>query len=202
MTRVKICGLRDVEHVRVAIDAGADAVGFVLAASPRRVTPEEAARLLDVAVGVVRVAVVRAPTDADVAVVNALPFDAMQGEGARPAGLAPDRRWIPAFRNDADIMARVPASAGGPHWLDGAVLLDGPGDAGAGVVGDWERAGRLARRVPVLLAGGLNPENVADAVRVVRPLGVDVSSGVERERGEKDVARIRAFVDAVRGVAP
>jgi phosphoribosylanthranilate isomerase len=191
---VKICGLRTAEAVRAAIEAGADAVGFVFAPSPRQVTAAEAARLAEaVPAGILRVAVMRHPTVAEWATVAEL---------ARPDWLQTDAADFAGLRLPADVEA-LPVYRDLPA-LDSAALgretraLFEAADSGVGSAPDWERARRLAGLTRLVLAGGLHPGNVADAVRRVRPWGVDVSSGVESGRGIKDPAKIAAFVEAVR----
>ncbi len=191
---VKICGLRSAEAVAAAVAAGADALGFVFADSPRRVEPDQAAAFCAaVPAGIARVAVLRDPRRDDWDAVSRL-FrpDWLQAEAAALRGLElPERtRALPVFRDTPTLDEDAAAAAG---WLlfEGAL-------SGAGQRPDWGRAARLARRARLLLAGGLDPDNVAEAIARVRPWGVDVSSGVERRRGQKDLARIAAFVAAVR----
>ena len=208
---VKLCGLRTVADVTAACEAGADAVGFVLCASPRRVVRAELVGLLDaVPPGVLRVAVMGPPEPALVALANSLPFDVLQCEvGDAPTPRVGERRsLLPVFRDGADVETRVARyfalapdlrdTSSRAHALDGALVLDGPLGGGRGVGVDVARAARLAARHPLVLAGGLTPENVGERVRGVRPLAVDVSSGIERTRGQKDARRMRAFADAAR----
>jgi len=189
---IKICGLRTPEAIAAAAEAGADAVGFVFhAASPRNVSIEQA-RALQRAVptGVERVAVFLHPSQALVDEVLAavephwLQTDASDLVGLRlPSG----QRVLPVLRT----------GAGSPAALPTRCLLES-GRSGAGERADWSEAARLARLTEVVLAGGLDPRNVGDALHAVRPFGVDVSSGVERERGVKDEDRIWEFIRAAR----
>lgn len=191
---VKICGLRTPEALRAAIEAGADAVGFVFSASPRQVTPAEAAQLAaSVPAGILRVAVMRHPEPAlwnEVA--RLLRPDWLQadaGDFARlelPAGIG----RLPVFRDVPDLDSAAVCR-------EERVLFESA-DSGSGRSPDWERACSLATRTALVLAGGLHPGNVGAAVQHVRPWGVDVSSGVESGRGIKDAAKIAAFVAAVR----
>jgi phosphoribosylanthranilate isomerase len=189
---VKICGLTSTEAVAAAVEAGADAVGFVFhAASPRHVTPATAAVLArTVPAGVLRVAVTRHPTQAEV--------------DAIVAGFRPD-----ALQTDADDLERLvlPDALGRlPVLRTGAVLpavlprrcLYESADSGRGTTADWQSAAVLARRTELVLAGGLSAANVAAAVARVRPFGVDVSSGVESAPGRKDLGKIREFISAAR----
>ncbi|RMF97731.1 MAG: phosphoribosylanthranilate isomerase [Gammaproteobacteria bacterium] len=191
---VKICGLRSAEAVKAAIEAGADALGFVFADSPRRIEPEQAAALCAaLPAGIVRVAVMRDPRrDGWEQVSRVFRPDWLQAEAEALAGLELEQqiRPLPVFR-DTPALDEDLAAAEDRLLFEGAT-------SGAGQRADWARAARLARRTRLLLAGGLDPENVADAIARVQPWGVDVSSGVERRRGEKDPARIAAFVAAVR----
>ena len=159
---------------------------FVLCPSPRQISVAEAQRLRTrVPRSVHVVAVVRDVDDAAVADAVAIDADLLQGEGDLDRAMPPSLRRLVACRADT-----VPPGNG---WI----LLDGP-RPGSGQPTDFERARRVAVERPVILAGGLNPDNLADAVAKVRPAGLDVSSGVERQRGEKDLELIHAFVRRAR----
>ncbi len=199
MTFVKICGLRTPDDVDAAVTAGADAVGFVMSSrSPRHVTPELARALVDhladraVAVLVVNdLPVGEAIDQATSAGVGVLQlhgpaYDVADFAACADAGV---RTWR------ATSLAVDPEPRLGSHGEE-ALLLDSP-DPGSGH--RWSAADLRARPTGRwLLAGGLDPDNVADAVAELSPWGVDVSSGVERSRGVKDHDRIRAFVAAAR----
>ncbi len=190
---VKLCGLRTVVDVEAAVAAGADALGFVLAPSVRQVDEATVKELLDhVPVGILAVAVTRHPTPEELALVDRLPFDLLQGD-ATFVGDAPVPYW-PVFPDGPDLAARI--AADGRRGLWGTVLVDGPRGGGRGEPADWARVAALD--VPVCLAGGLSPDNVAEAIRVARPVAVDVSSGIESTPGRKDPARMRTFVAATR----
>lgn len=203
LVRVKICGITSVEDALAAVDAGADALGFNFAPSPRRVTPAQAAaitRELPPFVTTVGLVVDEDPRP----LLDACRLDAIQFHGAEtPEQVAAcPCRAIKAFRvraeADLDALAGYPAAA--------AFLLDAyvPGvPGGTGQRFPWELAVGAARYGrPVIVAGGLTPENVAECVSMTRPYGVDVSSGVELAPGKKDPARVRAFIAAARGAAP
>ena len=191
---VKVCGLRSVEAVEAAARAGADAVGFVFhEPSPRHLEPL-LARELAAAVppGVEKVAVFRHPTQSLV--------------DAALAAVHPD--WV---QTDADDLAALVLPAGSSVLAvfrtgrplraadtRGRRFLLESAQSGAGEQADWTVAAALAREGELVLAGGLDAGNVGNAVVAVRPFGVDVSSGVERSRGVKDVALIREFVYAAR----
>jgi phosphoribosylanthranilate isomerase len=196
---VKICGLRDRASIDAAIEAGADAVGFVVSpGSPRDIDPAVAAELVAAVGGAVEtVLVVSAATpDAAVALADGIGVDVLQLHGRYTqadvaAVLATGRRVWRA----ASVADGTPLTVGA--WGEEVLLLDSP-VAGSGHRWDAsgvEAAGRW------MLAGGLDPWNVADAITTSRPWGVDVSSGVESSRGVKDVSRIRAFVAAARAAS-
>ncbi len=191
---VKICGLTTPRAVAAAIDAGADAVGFVFAESPRRVTPQRARQLCaDVPPVILRVAVMRHPQLAEwLQVAEGFEPDWLQTDADDFAALEVDARFghLPVYRDTPELaMGNLPA--------DEPVLFEAA-DSGTGTRPDWQRAAGLARGRQLVLAGGLTPENVGEAIATVRPWGVDVSSGVESKRGVKDLGRISAFLEAVR----
>ncbi len=188
---IKICGLRDAETVGAAVAAGASAVGFVFAASPREVSvAEAAAAAAGVPAHVKKVAVMRHPTaEAWESVRDGFAPDVLQTDAEDFAGLdVPDsvEKW-PVFREGGHA---VPDDAG-------TFVYEGP-SSGAGETVNWERAAALAKDRRMILAGGLDADNVAEAVVTVRPWGVDVSSGVESAPGRKDTNRIRQFINAAR----
>ena len=224
-TRIKICGLTRIEDVLAAVDAGADALGFVFyPASPRYVAPAAAARLLAaVPPFVTTVGLFVNASAADVAsVVAQAPVALLQFHGDETpqqciaAARAVNRRFIRALRVKADmsgadllkyasdyaIAADAADADGNPvsaSALNAGVLLDTFVDAygGSGKVFDWSLIPKeLAPRV--VLSGGLSVHNATDAVQRVRPYAVDVSSGVEQVKGIKDADKIRAFIAAVR----
>ena len=190
---IKICGMCSAADIEAAAAAGADAVGFVFYEPSPRHLAVGAARTLQQAVpaAVERVAVFLHPSQAQVdAVIDALQPDWVQTDLQDLDGLRlpPGQRVLPVLRK----IGAEPLFAGSRAMLDG-------GTSGAGVRADWAAARALASRCELVLAGGLDAGNVAEAIRAVRPFGVDVSSGVERARGVKDPARIRDFIDAARG---
>lgn len=190
---IKICGLADADDVAAAAAAGADAVGFVFADSVRRVSPAEAREACqDIPAGLLRVAVMRHPGDDEwQRVLAGFAPDVLQTDVGDFAGLeVPDsvRRW-PVFR-EGDTLA-APGDA---------VFVYEGAQSGSGTAVDWQRAAQIARRGRMILAGGLAEDNVAAAIRQVRPWGVDVSSGVESLPGRKDHELIHRFIGAVRAV--
>lgn len=188
---VKICGLKDAADVRAAVDAGADAIGFVFAESVRRVTPAEASMASrDAPRAVRRVAVMRHPDPAEwQEVLEGFGPDVLQTDAADFEVLdVPDdvERW-PVLREGFDESLDLPR-----------IFLYEGRSSGAGETVDWARAADVARRGRMILAGGLTAANVAEAIDTVNPWGVDVSSAVESGRGIKDPARIRQFIDAAK----
>jgi phosphoribosylanthranilate isomerase len=189
---VKICGLRDAESVAAAVDAGADAVGFVFAKSPRRVSPQQAGSASQgIPPHMQRVAVMRHPSRKEwLAVLDEFAPDVLQTDIEDFAGLdiPPQvQRW-PVIREGSAVAA---------NDLPGVFVYEGT-NSGAGEAVNWTRAAVVADRGRMILAGGLAADNVAAAIRTVRPWGVDVSSGVESKPGQKDVQLIQQFIGAVR----
>ena len=187
---VKICGLSTPDDVAVAVAAGADALGFVFADSPRQVTPERACALCGSLGGrVVRVAVMRHPTaGAWARVRDVFKPDWLQTDAEDFATLGRvDCETLPVYRNAGPPAGRMP----------GRILFEGA-RSGHGERADWPGAARVAARTRVILAGGLDCENVVQAIEVVKPWGVDVSTGVERARGVKDPQKITEFIARVR----
>ncbi len=198
--RIKICGLTSGEAVDAAVDCGVDAVGFVFAPSSRRVTPERAASLARrLPSFVLKVAVFASPTTEEVReVLDCLSPDRIQIEAGSIGGLEeePRARAIPVFHDGPGLLREI-ASFRECQADPPTILLDGRA-SGRGETGDWNAAAQIARTARVVLAGGLNPENVGRAIRIARPYAVDVSSGVESSPGVKDPNRIAAFVASVR----
>ena len=189
---IKICGLRTLDAIDAAAGAGADAVGFVFHdTSPRNVALDDARALQrGVPTGIERVAVFLHPSQALLdAVLAAIEPDWVQTDASDLAGLRlpAGQRVLPVLRSGAVHAGPLP-----PRCLFESV------SSGSGERADWTAAARLARTSQLVLAGGLEPSNVGEAVRAVRPFGVDVSSGVESSRGVKDAARIREFIRAAR----
>jgi phosphoribosylanthranilate isomerase len=199
---VKICGITSEEDALLAVAMGADAVGFVFAPSPRQVTPSVAASIAS-----------RLPPEIVTIGVFKDELPARVVEIVNRAGLRGAQLHGDESREDAGYVAvRVPlvikAFAAGDRRLARAgeygapiVMIDAP-SPGSGKVFDWRLAEGAPRARRIVLAGGLDPGNVADAIRVVRPWGVDVSTGVEASPGKKDPMKVRAFVAAARAAAP
>ncbi|MGB8360179.1 MAG: phosphoribosylanthranilate isomerase [Acidimicrobiia bacterium] len=184
---VKICGMTDEASAEAAVQAGAQAVGFVFAMSPRQVSITRAREITEVIPpGVARVAVFRRPTPSQVIeVVREFQPDLVQADFETLAGLE-GIEALPVYRDGSED---VPDG--------GRFLFEGP-ISGVGHQVDLTRAATMARRGEMILAGGLNEENVGRVVAEVMPFGVDVSSGVETTPGVKSPEMIRSFVAAVR----
>jgi phosphoribosylanthranilate isomerase len=197
--RVKVCGLTSLDDSLRAIDAGADALGFnFYPKSPRYVPLAKAARIIaKLPPLVATVAVWVGPTEAQLRqALGACRWSALQFSGDEPDELAlsfPKDLLIRAARmkdkRDLKAVERKPACAA---WLVDAAVKGSFG--GTGRTARWDLAAALSKKRTVILAGGLTPANVAQAVREVRPYGVDTASGVEKAPGRKDAAKMRAFV--------
>jgi phosphoribosylanthranilate isomerase len=198
---IKICGLTTRDDAAAALEAGADYVGFVFwARSPRAVAPGAVARI---------VAVLGAEAKAVGVFVNASPKEVVRivGDcGLHAAQIHGDERaeafagiGCRVWRAVRRIRGRWQPAPG--RWRAERYVVDAAVEGrygGSGVLADWPAAAQLAGRRPVMLAGGLTPDNVAPAVRMVRPLGVDVSSGVESAPGRKDYREMKRFIRAAR----
>lgn len=202
---MKLCGLCEPERMADVGAAKPDAVGFVLAASPRQVDAALLERLLAyVPHHVERWAVFREPDPDVLAEIAHLPLTGVQAHaGWGGEGLPASWAYLPVFLDGPALLDTLSDAGfrGQPRALTGfvgAFLVDGPRGGGQGVRVDVARAAQAAQLGPMVLAGGLTPENVRRAVREVRPLGVDVSSGTERAPGRKDPVRIRRFVQEAR----
>jgi phosphoribosylanthranilate isomerase len=206
--KVKVCGITNAEDALAAIEAGADALGFIFyEKSPRYVVPAVAANIiaglppLVTPVGVFvneGLATVRSIMETCRLAMAQLHGDENVSycrELARPAMKAL------RLKDRGSLLAL--AEYQGRGGVRGFVLdtFSELAYGGTGQITDWGLAADVAKSTPILLAGGLTPENVTEAIRIVRPYGVDVSSGVESAPGKKDHAKMRAFVDAVRVVS-
>lgn len=193
-TFVKICGLSDTDNLNAAIAAGADAIGFVFAESVRQVSVEQALEISrNVPNKVLRVAVMLHPTQEEWRVVS---------EGFAPDVLQTDVLDFD-YLDVADYFARWPViREGQPETtskMHDTYVYEG-NKSGQGETVDWLAAASIARTGKMILAGGLGPHNVADAIRQVQPFGVDVSSAVESSPGKKDAEKIAAFIAAAKNV--
>jgi len=216
MVWVKICGTTNLEDAQAAVDAGADALGFVFAQSPRRIRPSEAKRIIAALPGKVETVGVFVNQKSEVILETAekagltavqlhgdetLEFAHELRDGSRAAGIK-----LRIYK--AVAMKRLTAGSldlAAPKNLISAYVLDSGSwtkRGGTGKKFDWKEAAPLVRfvggRFDLIIAGGLNPENVVKAIGLFRPWGVDVVTGVEREPGKKDHEKVRAFVKAAK----
>ncbi len=191
---IKICGMTRSEAVLAALEAGADAIGFVFAPSVRRVEPAEAARLARAARGRARcVAVMLHPEQEQLdAMLRVFAPDVLQTDLADFGRLR-----VPAGLERLPVLRTAAMSGSG---LAPRLLFEGA-RSGSGTIGDWQQAAWLARRCELVLAGGLDARNVGAAIAAVRPFGVDVSSGVEAAPGIKSPEQIAEFVCAARAAS-
>jgi phosphoribosylanthranilate isomerase len=214
VANVKFCGLTRAEDAREATRLGAGYVGAIFAGGPRHVTPERARELFDAAKGGPAAVGVFGADDVDAIAADAIiaGVEVIQLHGDPRA--ADVRAMRKRFGGRVWAVARADGSLL-PEWAEelfheaDAVLLDARVQGrlgGTGVTLEWgalaDSVAALRGRTPVVLAGGLNPENVAEAVRLIAPDVVDVSSGVESAPGIKDHVKMRAFFDAAQGNTP
>lgn len=209
---VKICGFTRAQDIAAAGEAGADAIGLVFDEGSRCLGIEQGRQLVEACRALPRrvecIAVTGQLTVEHVAPLRALGFDGIQ-TGVCPwqPELADEHTYLlPAFFDSDDLVQRVAAhrKAYDEHWdpdgtsLRGLVNIDSAAGGGTGQPADWQRAARVCKAHPTALAGGLRPDNVADAIAATGASAVDVCSGVERSPGVKDAQLMRAFVEAAR----
>jgi phosphoribosylanthranilate isomerase len=211
MTHIKICGIRDEVHALAAVEAGTDFIGLVLAPTRRQVTPAKAYQIASTVkrrsntVGIVGVFVNMPASEVN----NVADFCALDW-----VQLSGDESWEYCHEINKPIIKVTRVSRQHPEEIcaelaTGAkllstqrliTLLDSQVEGkygGTGLTFNWELAQQVAKKFSVIIAGGLNPENVAQLIELVAPWGVDVSSGVEVE-GVKDISKIKTFIEAVR----
>jgi phosphoribosylanthranilate isomerase len=193
MAFIKICGMTDSRAVEAALAAGVDAIGFVFAKSLRQVTPSQAAQLAAPARGkALCVAVTQHPDAALLQqVFEEFQPDVWQSDAQDMSGV-----HVPATVATWPVLRDAP-TASADLRRGQRLLFEGP-RSGTGKTADWDAARTAAREYELILAGGLSPENVAEAIARVRPFGVDVSSGVEEAPGRKSPALIESFVTTAR----
>lgn len=201
MTRIKICGITNLKDALVAVELGADALGFVFAESPRRIGPEVASQIIRSLPPFITVVGLFVDERAEVVreIMKECRLDALQFHGNE----SPDycklfpRKMIKAFRiKDEETLKTISSYKVNAYLLD--AYVEGMA-GGTGETFNWNLAIE-AKKIgpPIILAGGLGPDNVVEAVRKVRPYGVDVSSQIEKAPGKKDHKKMRAFIEAVR----
>jgi phosphoribosylanthranilate isomerase len=232
MTKVKICGITNSEDARIAVEAGADLLGFIFyEPSPRYVTPEAVQEIVSGIADQVSVVTshgsrityyplpqfigvfVNAPLETVAHVLDYCQLDAAQLHGdespefvahfqdrafkaLRPQSQAEAERLINIYTPRPHLPTSPPSNL--PTFLIDAYHPTLYG--GTGHVTDWTVAANIAQRHPIMLAGSLTPANVVAAIQAVEPWGIDVSSGVEREKGKKDPEKVRVFVEAVKNI--
>jgi phosphoribosylanthranilate isomerase len=215
VTRIKICGLSEIQHVMTAAEAGADFIGLVFAPSKRQVSTKKALRLIEAVCHLkTRPAVVGVFVNSPVEIVNRIAdychLDRVQLSG--------DETWDYCRRIERPIIKTIHVTnTSTPDEITSEIatghkllpkqnlicLLDSKvGDiyGGTGKAFDWKLAKKISARFPVLIAGGLTPTNVGRLVKKTHPWGVDVSSGVET-KGQKDTTKIRTFIQEVRAAS-
>ncbi len=212
MTRIKICGIRTEQQAIAAAETGADFIGVVLAPSPRQVTPDIAIKIkADLKKRKATVEVVGVFVNVHAGTVNRIAkmceLDQVQLSGDEPWEYCRDidRQMIKAVRisQNNPVGQVIKDIEYGMKMLSGHkinILLDTSVPeryGGTGLTFDWTLAVPIAKEFPVIIAGGLTPENVSEAIKVISPWGVDVSSGVET-KGVKDMEKIKRFIEAVR----
>ena len=204
MTKIKICGIKTVDDALAALDAGADMLGFnFYPKSARYVSVGQCRDVMSVMRKYGHITYVGVFVNASVAEIRAtmetaaLTLAQLHGDETFEMVQSLDGKAFKAFRGVPDVLNGF-AREDAPALLVDASVKGSYG--GTGMTADWNSAAGLAKQVPLLLAGGLTPENVADAVRQVQPWVVDVASGVESTPGKKDLAKMKAFIKAVRGV--
>ena len=202
---VKICGLTNGDDALAALEYGADYLGFVFyPKSARFVTPVKVVRILDSiksAVKAVGVFVDMDRTDVEV-IAGDCGLSAIQLCGAEKTeefADIPFPIWRALKVGPASVEPLLESWAPARYLIDAAA----PGmHGGTGLTADWQRAAEIAKNFPAMLAGGLTPDNVADAIATVNPVGVDVSSGVESSPGRKDLAKLKCFISSAKACLP
>jgi len=185
---IKICGITDAATAALAAEAGATAIGLVFADSPRRVSARQAAEIVRALPRAVeRIGVFRRGDLRELpAILEYVDLDAIQVHRAED---------LPLTLHGREVIPGVRVEYAG-DFRHGRVLVDSPLGEGSGMAWNFADVRRFAQGRRVILAGGLTPANVAEAIRLAQPYGVDVSSGVERAPGVKDAVLVRAFVQA------
>ena len=199
---VKICGITNEDDALFAVAMGADAVGFVFAPSPRQIAPQKVydiTRRLPPEILTVGVFRDELPSRV-IETVNRAGLKAAQLHGhespAMVAEVAEQIRWVIKA-----VVAGTTDARRTKEFGTDLILVDAP-SPGSGNLFDWSLLGEIAEGPRLILAGGLDPDNVATAVRKVLPWGVDVSTGVEKSPGRKDPMKVKAFIERARAAAP
>ncbi len=211
--RIKVCGIRSEADLRAAVDAGADAVGFLVGlhyVTNDVIDADTAAALAEATPPYVTRVLVTHRTDASIVaeLVKEIPCEVLQLHGDFPVDRIPELRLALPRRVRVHRVVHVVGPEAVPFAAEcakvaDAIHLDTRTEdrlGGTGLVHDWKLSMRIVKwiRRPVVLSGGLDPANVAEAIRTVRPWAVDANSGLENADGDKDPDKLRAFVKAVR----
>ena len=201
MVKVKICGITNLDDALAAIDMGADALGFVIAVSPRQITAEQVKHIVThLPPFICKIGVF---VDNSIEVIRetmcSCGLDLAQLHGSEDPDFCNTLfpHVIKSFRvRDESVLTSIPQYTASAYLLDSynAILRGGSGQSF-----DWNIAKKAKRFGPIILAGGLTPDNVRQAIDIVQPYAVDVSSGVESAPGRKDHALLRSFLKAARG---
>jgi phosphoribosylanthranilate isomerase len=215
---IKICATTNLDDALASLDAGANALGFIFTAGPRQITPASAAAIiaaLPLSTEKIGVVVNESP-DALAKLANDIGLTGLQLHGDEPPDQLPEYRRVLGLRKIIKTLqarelladpSKLEAYLAARDSIDGILLDSGSPTArgGIGISFDWNAAlpivERIKQHLPVIIAGGLTPDNVADAIRRFDPCGVDVVSGVELSPGKKDPAKLRAFIAAARTAA-
>lgn len=199
---VKICGITNEDDALLAVAMGADAVGFVFAPSPRQVAAQQVydiTRRLPPEILTVGVFRDEHPSRV-IDTVHRAGLKGAQLHGHETPSMVADVceqiRWVIKV-----VVAGSPDARHANEFGTDLIMVDAP-SPGSGKVFDWTLVDEVAEGPRIILAGGLHPDNVAEAVRTVHPWGVDVSSGVERSPGRKDALKVKAFIERARAAAP
>jgi phosphoribosylanthranilate isomerase len=205
MARVKVCGITCLEDAQMAVQSGADALGFIFAPSPRRISPEKAREITKAIPPFVKTVGVFVDERPDVVrrITQFCGIDPIQFHGEESPDLCGEftTRVIKAFRvRGGSVLPSIRPYQGRIR----AVLLDAfshERHGGTGQIFDWDIAVRAKRlRIPVILSGGLNPSNIGDAISMVRPFAVDVNSGIEKRPGKKDPLLMEKLMERIRNI--
>ncbi len=205
MTRVKICGMTNIDDARVAVEAGADMIGLIFyPPSPRYVTPEQAQDIVASLPSSIPAIGVFVNEDAETIsrIVHDTGVQGVQLHGTEAPELCHQLSWpvFKTFRFTADVRPEMMRC----YHVE-AFLIEGfhaGYHGGSGTQADWPLVASLRRYGRIILAGGLTPDNVGDAIRVVCPYAVDVCTGVEAEPGKKDWDKVRTFIAHAKASQP
>ena len=209
MIKVKICGITNIEDALASCEYGADALGFIFyKKSPRFIEPERVKKIIRELSPFVTTVGVFVDDDADriSEIADAAKLDIIQLHGSEPPEFCNvfKRKIIKAFKIQGQGARGKGQENEIRRYTVSAYLLDTYKEGvegGTGEIFDWEIAKEAKRFGRIILAGGLTPENVAEAVETVMPYGVDVSSGVEERPGKKDLQKVKNFIERAKGIA-